>query len=296
MPDSAKPKPCCEEVVMSQAEAMRGTPSGRISLVVSDVDGTLVTHDKIVAVSTIAAAKALRQAGIALAAVSSRPPRGMTTAAAALDLDLFAGFNGAVLVRPDLTPVEENYVPAEAAQTAIAALRAGGADVWVFNADQWLVTDLAGEYVAHEQRTVQFEPTLVTDFLGRLDRVGKIVGASSDFDGLAGLETELSRQLGATAVARRSQRYYLDITHATADKGHAVRAFARHWGVPLEEVAVLGDQGNDLPMFAVAGLAIAMGNGTAEAKAGAHFTTGSNDADGWAEAVRTIILPRAASR
>lgn len=281
---------------MGETEGMRGAPSGRISLVVSDVDGTLVTHDKVVAVSTIAAAKALRQAGIPLAAVSSRPPRGMTATATALDLDLFAGFNGAVLVRPDLTPVEENYVPADAAQTAVAALQAGGADVWVFNGDEWLVTDLSGEYVAHERRTVQFEPTLVADFTGRLDRVGKIVGASSDFDRLAGLEADLSRKLGATAVARRSQRYYLDVTHATADKGHAVRAFARHWGVPLEEVAVLGDQGNDLPMFAVAGLSIAMGNGTAEAKAAAHFTTGSNDADGWAEAVRTVILPRAGKR
>lgn len=278
------------------AKAIRGNPSTRISLVVSDVDGTLVTHDKALAASTIAAAQALRQAGIPLAIVSSRPPRGIAETAAALGLEIFAGFNGAVVVRPDLTPIEENYVPADAATAAIAALGAGGADVWVFNGNDWLVSDLAGGYVEHERHTIRFDPILVPDFDGHLDRVGKIVGSSSDFDRLARLEAEISRQLGPKAAVRRSQRYYLDITHATADKGHAVRAFASHWGVPLDEVAVLGDQGNDLPMFAVAGLAVAMGNGTAEAKDGADFLTGSNDADGWAQAIQDLILPRAAKR
>jgi Cof subfamily protein (haloacid dehalogenase superfamily) len=277
---------------MADAGAFKD-PSERISLVVSDVDGTLVTPDKLVAPSTIAAAQELRRAGIPLAAVSSRPPRGMANIARALDLEVFAGFNGAVLVGADLTPLEENFVPVDAAEMAVAGLRSAGADIWVFAGDEWLVTDLDGEYVAHERRTIGFEPTLVRDFDGRLARVGKIVGASSDFAMLEKLEADLSSKLGERAVARRSQRYYLDVTHPTADKGHAVRAFARHWGVPLEEVAVLGDQANDLPMFNVAGLSIAMGNGTAEAKGKANFTTGPNDGGGWAAAIRDVILPRA---
>jgi Cof subfamily protein (haloacid dehalogenase superfamily) len=272
--------------------AAPGSPSERISLVVSDVDGTLVTPDKLVAPSTIEAAQELRRAGIPLAAVSSRPPRGMASIARALALEVFAGFNGAVIVDADLNPLEENFVPVDAAESAVAGLRAAGADIWVFAGEDWLVTDLDGEYVAHERRTVGFEPTLVTDFDGHLARVGKIVGASSDYAMLAALEVDLSAKLGRRAVARRSQRYYLDVTHPTADKGHAVRAFAGRWGVPLAEVAVLGDQANDLPMFDVAGLSIAMANGTAEAKGKANFTTGPNDGGGWAAAIRDIVLPR----
>ncbi len=277
---------------MADAAGAKGLAE-RISLVVSDVDGTLVTPDKLVAPSTIEAAQELRRAGIPLAAVSSRPPRGMATIARALALDVFAGFNGAVIVDADLNRLEENYVSVGAAEAAVARLRAAGADIWVFAGEDWLVTDPDGEYVAHERRTVGFAPTVVRDFAGHLDRVGKIVGASSDFAMLAALEADLSAKLGRRAVARRSQLYYLDVTHPTADKGHAVRAFARRWGVPLAEVAVLGDQANDLPMFEIAGLSIAMGNGTAEAKGKADVTTGPNDGGGWAAAIRDIVLPRA---
>lgn len=267
------------------------SPPSRISLVVSDVDGTLVKHDKSLAPSTIAAAARLRGAGIRLAIVSSRPPRGMAPLAKALDLDLFGGFNGSTIVDGAMRPVEQHFVPEEAVRTAIAAMQAFGAEIWVFDGEDWLVTDPAGAYVAHERRTVQFDPTVVPDFNRPLQKVGKVVGASDDFDGLARLETDLSRRLGKMASARRSQRYYLDVTNPTADKGHAVRAFAAHWSIPLEEVAVLGDMANDIPMFEVAGFSIAMGNAPPEVQARANATTAGNDEDGWAKAIDAFVLP-----
>lgn len=268
-------------------------PAKRISLVVSDVDGTLVNHDKALAPATIAAARTLRDAGIGLAAVSSRPPRGMTMIADALDLELFGGFNGGLIVDRDMKVIEQNLVPEEAARIAIAGLQESGADIWVFADGKWLLTNPDGAYVPRELHTVQFEPTLVANFDSYLDRVGKIVGSSTDFDMLAHLEEELAAALGPLASARRSQRYYLDVSHPTADKGYAARAFARHWGVEMEEVAVLGDMANDLPMFAVAGLAIAMGNATPEVQAEADAVTATNDEDGWARAIEEIVLPRA---
>lgn len=265
----------------------------KISLVVTDVDGTLVTHDKMLAPSTIAAAQRLRESGIRLAAVSSRPPRGMRGIAEALELDLFAGFNGGLIVDQSMNVIERNLVPEAAARMAAAALEKAGADIWVFAGEDWLLTNPDGAYVPRELRTVQFEPTLVASFEPYLDQVGKIVASSTDFDLLARLEQELSAALGPLASARRSQRYYLDVTHPTADKGHATRAFAKHWGVPLAEVAVLGDMANDLPMFEVAGLAIAMGNAAPDVQAKASAVTASNDEDGWAQAIEQIVLPRA---
>jgi hydroxymethylpyrimidine pyrophosphatase-like HAD family hydrolase len=47
---------------------------------------------------------------------------------------------------------------------------------------------------------------------------------------------------------------------------------------------------NDLEMFGVAGFSIAMGNATDEVKAAASGTTGSNDEDGWAEAIERYVL------
>lgn len=63
----------------------------------------------------------------------------------------------------------------------------------------------------------------------------------------------------------------------------------------MEEVAVLGDMANDLPMFAAAGFAIAMGNATPEVQAKADAVTATNDENGWARAIEEIVLPRAAS-
>jgi hypothetical protein len=72
-----------------------------------------------------------------------------------------------------------------------------------------------------------------------------------------------------------------------------VRLLAAAQGVGLEEVAVLGDMVNDVPMFGVAGFSVAMGNASEEVKHHASAATDRNDADGWAHAVDTLILPRA---
>jgi Cof subfamily protein (haloacid dehalogenase superfamily) len=271
-------------------------PSDRIALVVSDVDGTLVKPDKSLDPETIAAVGRLRAAGIGFAIVSSRPPRGMAMLVEPLGLDLFAGFNGGSIVRADLSPVEQHFVPEAAATTAIGMMRDHGADIWVFDDRNWFVTDPDGHYVSHEERTVAFPPTVVRDFRGHLGRIGKIVGSSEDFAMLERCEAEVAKRLGDAASVHRSQSYYLDISDPVANKGYAVKAFAREFGVPVGEVAVLGDMANDLSMFAVAGLAIAMGNATPAVKAEAHLVTLPNTENGVAHAIDHFILPRAAAR
>jgi hydroxymethylpyrimidine pyrophosphatase-like HAD family hydrolase len=52
-------------------------PASKISLVLADVDGTLVTAEKVLTPRATAAVKALQAAGIAFAITSGRPPRGL---------------------------------------------------------------------------------------------------------------------------------------------------------------------------------------------------------------------------
>jgi Cof subfamily protein (haloacid dehalogenase superfamily) len=272
-------------------------PASLISLVISDVDGTLVTPEKELTDAAVAAARQLREAGIAFTLVSSRPPRGMAMFLEPLRLErTFAAFDGSALVQPDLHVLEEHCVPPDAVGRAIDVMRGHGIDVWLFADNEWLLTDPDGPYVPLERRTVRFEPTVVADFEARLGRAGKVVGSSRDFDLLARCEAELAQALAGAASVHRSQLYYLDVTHASADKGYAVRMLAKSCGVSLEEVAVLGDMSNDLPMFEVAGLAIAMGNASAEVQAAADLVTGTNAENGFARAVAEHILPRAPRR
>ena len=266
-----------------------------IKLVVSDVDGTLVTPQKALSPATIAAAHRLREAGVHLALVSSRPPRGM--AFLTMDLGLtgpLGGFNGSTILTPDGTIVEERVVPAAAVRTSLALFAERGVSAWLFADNQWFIKDLDGEYVAKERRTVRFEPTVVEDFEPYVARCGKVVGASSQFDMLAGCEGELQERLGGAANARRSQRYYLDVTHPGADKGTAARSFAKWYGVDAAEICAIGDQENDLPMFRVAGHSIAMGNAPPAVAAQAQQHTASNEQDGWATAIDRFVLPNAA--
>ncbi|WAC28339.1 Cof-type HAD-IIB family hydrolase [Ancylobacter sp. SL191] len=270
----------------------RPLPS-RIRLMVSDVDGTLVNRAKEVTPATVEAVRRLRAAGVAFAAVSARPPRGMRLLNEALGLDIFGGFNGGTILRGDYSLVEETLIDPVAVRQGLDMMVPRGASVWVFADNEWYLTDPDNPYVAGETRTVAFPPTLVSDFGDHVTRAGKIVFSSTDFDMLAASEPELQARVGAGATARRSQAKYLDLTPPGTDKGYAVRAFARHYGVAVEEVAVIGDMANDLPMFGTAGLAIAMGNGAPEVKAKADLVTVTNEEDGVAHAIEHFVLPRA---
>ena len=79
---------------------------------------------------------------------------------------------------------------------------------------------------------------------------------------------------------------------AKANKGDGVATLAKAFGVSLEEVAVLGDQANDLPMLTRAGLPIVMANAPDAVREQISVHTRSNADDGVAYAIDTIILPR----
>ena len=266
-----------------------------IRLLVSDVDGTLVQPDKSLAPSTIAAAARVQAAGIQLAIVSARPPRGMRPIAEALKLTTpLAGFNGGTLLGPDGAVIRAQTVPVDAVRTALDLFARRGVDAWLFTADEWLLTNTMGPRIDLERRTVRFNERVVPDLTEYVAQAGKIVGVSDDYAKLAAVEAELQGILHGAAAAHRSQQYYLDVTHPDANKGNAVRELAEVLGVPMDQVAVMGDMENDVPMFAVAGYAVAMGNATPAVQAKASAVTAANDRDGWAQAVDTLILPRAA--
>ena len=265
-----------------------------VKLVVSDVDGTIVRTDKSVAPSTVEAAKRLEGAGIPLSIVSARPPRGMAYITQTLGLTgPLAGFNGGRMVGPDGAVLSEHVVPEAAARTALGLFMAKGLFVFVFSGDDWLITAPDGPHVEHEKRTVRFDPVVVESFEPYMAKVLKMVGVSDDAPLLAAAETELQALLGDTATAKRSQTYYLDLTAKDANKGNAIRLLAEAQGIDVSEIAVIGDMENDVPMFAVAGFSVAMGNASPSVKGKASKAAAAdNDHDGWAEAVDTVISSR----
>ena len=266
-----------------------------IRLVVSDVDGTLVRHDKSLHPETIKVAQELRDAGITLCLVSSRPPRGMEMYLEPLGITTpHAGFNGGQIVAADnKTILDELVIPEDAAAQAVEHMTAAGLDVWVFAGSGWYVKGSNGPYVAHEAEVTRNTFTVVEDFAPYLGRTNKIMASSKTFDLVGRVEAELQARLDAVASVNRSSPYYCDVTNVDANKGRAALELARIVGVPPEAMACLGDMNVDVPMLKVAGLSIAMGNAADSVKAAAMVITGTNDEPGWADAIRTYVLPKA---
>jgi Cof subfamily protein (haloacid dehalogenase superfamily) len=263
----------------------------KISLVLADVDGTLVTEEKILTERTRNAVAALRTAGIRFAITSGRPPLGMAMLFDPLELDTpIAGFNGGLFVERDLTILEQKTVPADVAGQAIDLIRHRGLDAWIYSGNEWLITKADAPHVAREAWTVKFEPKVVPDFDGRLGQVAKIVGVSDDLDQVKRCETEAQAVFGHRATANRSQPYYLDITNKDANKGAVVDYLAHHMGVPADEIATIGDQPNDVVMFRRSGFGVAMGNASDEVKRQAAAVTDSYNDEGFAKAMERFVL------
>ncbi len=267
--------------------------TSKISLVLADVDGTLVTEEKVLTSRAEGAVRALQDAGIGFAITSGRPPRGMAMLIDPLALRTpVAAFNGGIFVKPDMTIMEAHVLAADAANRAVEVILRHQMDVWVYSGNDWLVRDPNAPHVAREQWTVKFAPSVVANFEGVLARAVKIVGVSDDHELVARCEKDAEDALGAKASAARSQPYYLDVTHPDANKGTVVTTLSKLLSVPTSEIATIGDMPNDVLMFRKSGLSVAMGNANTDVQAKADLVTDSYKDEGFAKAIERFILPR----
>jgi Cof subfamily protein (haloacid dehalogenase superfamily) len=263
----------------------------RIQLVLADVDGTLVTPDKVITERARAAVRKLGEEDIAFAVTSGRPPRGMTMLLEPLALRTpIAGFNGGMMVSADLTSIEIKAIAPRLVTQILRALFDRGLDAWLYRWNEWLLRDPNAPHADREQRNVQFAPIVTDDLESRIGGVVKIVGVSDDRPTIEAAEEELRERFGADVSVARSQAYYLDITHPDANKGHVLERLSQELDVPHEAIATIGDMPNDVLMFAQSGLSIAMGQASEEVKRTARRVTKSNTEDGFAEAIERYVL------
>ena len=262
----------------------------RIALVVSDVDGTLLTKDKTLTDDAKRAVRRLHEAGIGFTITSSRPTIGMRFLIEPLQITLPVGaFNGSGIVDPELKPIERHLIPPLAVERSLKVLNEFGIDIWLFTNDLWLTRHPDADYVPHEKRAIRADPTIVADFTPYLSSACKIVGSTSDAGLLQRCEAAIQQALGAEATAVRSQSYYLDITPPGCDKGTFVQWIAKRLDISTDAVATIGDMQNDLAMFKKSGLSIAMGNATDDVKKVATHVTASNEDEGFAKAMEVIL-------
>ena len=261
-----------------------------IRLLLAEVEGTLLASGDTLTAGTRHAVDRLREARIELAITSGRPPRGVRPLIDALRITApVCGFNGGMLVRPDLSLIEQHVMGDGVARAVIASMERHGLEVWVYQGHAWLVRRPDTSHVAHEGATVQFAPELVERWDDRVHAPVEIVGLGDDAEALARCEADLQAHRAYVAVVGSRGRS-LVVTHPSANTGELVRTLSRRLGIRADAVAAIGHAGNGVLMFRECGLAIAMGHAGAAVQRWAHFITRSNDADGFAYAVDRWIL------
>ena len=88
---------------------------------------------------------------------------------------------------------------------------------------------------------------------------------------------------------RKSSPYYIEFTHPNVSKGNTLTWLAKHLNMPLASVVAIGDSFNDLSMFKIAGMSIAMGNSPEAVKEAASRVVEDNDAHGVAKILQELI-------
>jgi Cof subfamily protein (haloacid dehalogenase superfamily) len=265
-----------------------------IALVISDIDGTLITSNHEVTEATKSAAAKLHERGIALSLASSRPPRSIKPLAEELGLRSgFAAFNGALVVTAGGEVLESSVIPPATTARVKAIADELGLSVWAYDEADWWAPrrDSFVEREAHTSgfgpRMEGYEERLARD-LNKLTVVGKP-------EAVAEAETRVLSELASEVSASRSKPRFLDVTAYGMHKGSVVVRLAKLFGVSREQIAVIGDGPNDVEMFKQAGTSIAMGQAVNEVLDAATHVTASNDDEGWAAGIEKYVLGAQAS-
>ncbi|HVG18727.1 MAG TPA: HAD family hydrolase [Blastocatellia bacterium] len=260
-----------------------------IALVISDIDGTLITSNHELTEATRAEARRLYDRGVRLSLASSRPPRSILPFAEALQLSApFAAFNGALVTTPDGGVVAGSVIAPSVIARVKAIADEFGLGMWLYDESEWWAAR-RDAFVDREEHTSGFGP--------KIDGYGERIKADANKLTVVGkpelvaqAEQRVLGELGGEVSASRSKPRFLDVTAHGMHKGAAVVRLAEIFKVSTEQVAVIGDGPNDVDMFRQAGVSIAMGQAVDGVREAASHVTTSNDDEGWARGIERYVL------
>src|SRR5947209_462835 len=116
-----------EKAVRMETQSRASDPAVR--LVIADVDGTLVTQEKVLTARAIEAASRLHEAGVLFAITTGRPPKGAKMVIDALNLSQpTAAFNGGVVVNADLSIADSHLLGSDVTPDIIRLIGEHGLD------------------------------------------------------------------------------------------------------------------------------------------------------------------------
>ncbi len=260
-------------------------------LIATDLDGTLLNSRGEVSSRTIAALHAAHDAGVIVVFATGRPPmvtaREVTAVGAAVQYGVMA--NGSMICSlPDGEPLFTIGFPSALAVAAIARLRAHD-PLFGFA----LATDrgFTEEVGFAERMPVHRRNETVDDVLNGHDGATEAIKLLAFHHHRSALELLdiIPPIVGTDLVVSHMGTEAVELGPVGADKGAGLRWLCAHLDIDPADVLVFGDEINDLAMFEFAGRSVAVANAAALVRAAATHVTASNDDDGVAQVIESLL-------
>jgi Cof subfamily protein (haloacid dehalogenase superfamily) len=272
--------------------------TGRIiRLIFINLDGTLLSGPRHISERAKRTIATVREAGVDMVLVSSRPPRSIRPFHQQLGLRTpVIACNGALLwnVQASAGLIHIPLDPTLAAEVVTVG-RELGAAVSIESDDDWFADTLSGpvqELVSKFDVAGQPQMGRVDDILKSGEPIDKVFLDLRDLDesSRASALEALKGALGNRVAIYESTPGFMDVTSIDASKVTMAQQLARQMQVPAEQTMAIGDHDSDVTLLRWAGIGVAMGNATPAAKRAADVITASNLRDGVAEALEQWVL------
>ncbi len=262
-----------------------------IKLVVTDIDGTIYNPEMGITREIKNCFNRLKDNNVELVIATGRTFKSTKGMAERFEVEvplicyqgaLVADFNGEIW--------DAKYYNEKTARKVINDLRKQNVHMNVYVDDQLYVEnddDYIKEYI--KDKMIDYKVVRSFDDLD-LKKLNKVLAIDNDKNLINSLVKELGEKYKEDTFVVKSTDYFCEIADKYATKGNAVRFLAKKWGLKLDEVLAIGDQNNDIDMIKVAGIGVAMGNGTQEIKNEADYVTDSVDNFGFIKAINKFVF------
>lgn len=277
--------------------------TGRVMrLVFIDLGGTLLAGSRHISDRAKRTIANVREGGVEVVLVSSRPPRDIRPLHQELGLLApFIACDGAVLWNAQAgAGLVHIPVPPELAEEIVTLGRGLGAIANVECDDEWFtdsLRDLERDSIVDYEVSEPNGVGNVDEIIESGEPIHKVFLDLRDLEderAITALVT-IKRVFEGRARVYETAQGMIDLVSAEASKAAMAQQLARRMQIPAEQTMAIGDDDRDTDLLQWAGIGVAMGNATPAAKAAADMITSSNLRDGVAEALEQWLLGRAST-
>ena len=254
-----------------------------IRCVITDLDGTLLTTDKVVSDFNRDVIRKLSQTNIAFGIATGRPVEAVLKKMASENIleyiDVIVASNGVDIIEPKKNKMESTFQLSKADLLAIVELmKPLDVNFCVYGKEK-MYTSRIDETILRIEKQNYLTPIIITPNELPLDKMNKVIFT---------VEPNRMPEVRAFMATLNQSKYnyfqslpdLVEFVDGRVSKAVGLAIYAKKHGFSCDEVMVFGDTSNDIEMLEHCGWGVCMANGTADALAIAKDIALSNDEDG----------------